>query len=375
MACRRTRKLWGHWGVLASTATLTLLSLAIPGIAQAASADVAGAARVAIPSAPAVPAAAVTAATSARSIASTATAHASAAMPAAQPAAAAVAAAEAVAQKVTSSPSAASAVSSQPSSPQAVAGGSSSSPPPPPPAVHSGSASQPDPSPGSLADTIVRHVETEVSAAIPHNVRPDSPVPSQIKAIVADPVSVAHQGAPVTVVGPSSGRRHRGPSSSWRPDPRSSSGHASASRTRAGTLLAGAAAPSAWLAAAPAPPQSASLSATGDRPGAVAPPTSDATGPPGSGGHARDHLRTGSRAGRVDIATPVGSSAPATAAVAPAGSEGTSSGVGAGGSAAAAAIVGLAGLGLLRALLPGLLTLDIFPWQSTLRAMRLERPG
>ena len=138
MACRRTRKLWGHRSVLASTVTLTLLLLATPGIAQAASADAAGVATVAVPAVPAVPAAATTAASAARSITSSATARVAAAVAAAQPAAKAVASAEAMAQKVTSTPPA----SSQP------LGGSSSgaptSPPPPPPAGHAGSTSQPD---------------------------------------------------------------------------------------------------------------------------------------------------------------------------------------------------------------------------------------
>ena len=277
-----------------------------------------------------------------------------------------------MAQKVTSTPPA----SSQP------LGGSSSgaptSPPPPPPAGHAGSTSQPDSSSGSLADTIVRHVETAVSGAIPHNVRPDSPVPSRVKAIVADPDPLAHQGTPVAVVAPTRGGGHHAPAGSRRSGPHSSSDHASASLPPAGTPLAGPAASGARLTAALEASQSASLSATGARPGAVAPLAADTAGPPDGADHAagiREHPRAVPRAGRVDIAGLVDSAAPATAAVAPAGSEGSGSGVGAGTSAAAAAILGLAGLWLLRALLPGLLTLDIFPWQSTLRAMRLERPG
>jgi hypothetical protein len=376
MACRRTRKLWGHWGVLASTVTLTLLLLAIPGVAQAASADIAGVAKVAVPAAPAVPGAATTAASAARSIAASTTAHVAAAVPAAQPAADAVASVQAIAQKVTS----ASAASSPPTGTGSGSGAPTAAPAASPPAASPGSGPQSATRSEPIADTIVRRVETAVSGAIGH--APDvarSPLPSRIKAIVADPVALARTGTPVTVVAPSrSGGRgkHDG---SWRGGPRSGAGPASRTRGLASAQLLRPAVGRAAVAGEHLWNLSVSPPATGVPPGATAPPATDAARSPGPvAGHlsaGRDRPRAVARTGRVEVASPIDWAAPATAAVAPGGSEGTSSGVGAGTSAAAAAILGLAGLWLLRALLPGLLTLDIFPWQSTLRAMRLERPG
>ena len=354
MACRRTRKLWGHWGVPASTVTLTLLLLAIPGVAQAASADIAGVAKIAVP---AVPGGATTAASAARSIAASTTAHVAAAVPAAQPAADAVAGAQAIAQKVTSaSPSAA------------------SSPP-----TGAGSVPQPATRSEPIAEAIVRHVETAVSGATGHT--PDvarSPLPSRIKATVADPVALARTGTSVTVVAPSRGGGHRTHEGSGHGAPRSGAGPSSRTAAASAQRL-GPAVGRAAVAGEHLWNLSVSPPATGVPPGATAPPATGAARSPGpAGGHlsaGRDRPRAVARTGRVEVAGPIDWAAPASAAVAPGGSEGTSAGVGAGTSAAAAAILGLAGLWLLRALLPGLLTLDIFPWQSTLRAMRLERPG
>lgn len=371
MACRRTRKLWGHWGVLASTVTLTLLLLAIPGIAQAASADVAGVAKLAVPAVPAVPASATTAASAARSIASSTTAHVAAAVPAAQPAAHAVASVQAIAQKVTSG-------SPTSSPPTGTGSGSGASTPASasPPAASTGSVPQSATRSEPIADTIVRRVETTVSAAIGHT--PDvarSPLPSRVKAIVADPVGLARTGSSVTVVAPSRSGGHRAHDGSWRPG----AGHASRTRGPSSAHLLSAAVGGAAVAGEHLSNLSVSPPATGVPPGATAPPATGAARSPGPvAGHlsaGRDRPRAVARTGRVEVAGPIGWAAPATAAVAPGGSEGTPSGVAAGASAAAAAILGLAGLWLLRALLPGLLTLDIFPWQSTLRAMRLERPG
>jgi hypothetical protein len=334
--------------VLASTVTLTLLLLAIPGIAQAASADVAGVAKLAVPAVPAVPASATTAASAARSIASSTTAHVAAAVPAAQPAAHAVASVQAIAQKVTSG-------SPTSSPPTGTGSGSGASTPASasPPAASTGSVPQSATRSEPIADTIVRRVETTVSAAIGHT--PDvarSPLPSRVKAIVADPVGLARTGSSVTVVAPSRSGGHRAHDGSWRPG----AGHASRTRGPSSAHLLSAAVGGAAVAGEHLSNLSVSPPATGVPPGAPAPPAV-------------------ARTGRVEVAGPIGWAAPATAAVAPGGSEGTPSGVAAGASAAAAAILGLAGLWLLRALLPGLLTLDIFPWQSTLRAMRLERPG
>lgn len=368
MACRRTRKLRGHWGVPASTVTLTLLMLAIPGIAQAASADVAGMVNAAVPGASAVPTSATTAASTTRSIASSTTARVAAAVPAAQPAAGAVAGTQAVVRNVTSGSSG--------SSPTA-GGGSSSGAATQPSAVHSGSASSAGSSSEPIADTIVRHVETAVSGAIPHSrdVHPDIPVPTRARAVEAHPDPVARQGAPVTVIARSHHSGHRAPAGARRSAHRSSREHAAVNRGAGGGLLrpvtpGAPTAAAAWVS-------SAASWATGGRPGAVV-PLSVASSPATGADHLRSvrpHARAGPRAARVDVAAPVDAAVPFSGALAPAGSEGTSPGVGAGTSAAAAAIVGLAGLWLLRALLPGLLTLDIFPWQSTLRAMRLERPG
>ncbi len=377
MACRRTRKLWGHWGVLASTMTLTLLLLAIPGIAQAASADIAGVAKVVVPAAPAVPASATTAASAARSIAASTTAHVAAVVPAAQPAADAVASAQAIAQKVPSG----SPTSSPPTGTGSGSGAATAAPAASPPAGPTGSVAQSATRSEPIGDTIVRHVETAVSGAIgrtPEVAR--SPLPSRVKAIVADPVGLARTGTSVTVVAPPSrSSGHRAHDGSWRGGPRSSAGHASPTRGPASLQVLGLAVGRAAVAGEHLSNLSVSPPATGVPPGATAPLATGAARSPGPvAGHlsaGRDRPRAVPRTGHVEVAGAIDWAAPATTAVAPGGSEGTSSGVGAGTSAAAAAILGLAGLWLLRALLPGLLTLDIFPWQSTLRAMRLERPG
>ncbi len=355
MACRRTRKLWGHWGVPASTMTLTLLLLAIPGIAQAASADVTGVAKLAVPASPVVPAGATMAASAARSIAASTTAHVAAAVPAAQPAADAVASAQAIAQTVTS-------------------GSPASSPP-----AGTGSVPQAATRSEPVADTIGRRVETAVSGAIGDT--PDvarSPLPSRVEAIVADPGALARTGTSVTVVAASRSGGHRAHDGSRRGGPRSSAGHVSTTRDPASAHLLVAAVRGAAVAGQHLSTLPVSPPATGVPPGATPPATELARSPGPVAGHlsaGRDRPRAVARTGRAEVAVPVGWAAPSTAAVAPGGSEGTPSGVGAGTSAAAAAILGLAGLWLLRALLPGLLTLDIFPWQSTLQAMRLERPG
>lgn len=67
---------------------------------------------------------------------------------------------------------------------------------------------------------------------------------------------------------------------------------------------------------------------------------------------------------------------PASPALPPAGAEGATAG-GAGGAAgtAAAALLTLAGLCFMRALLPGLLALELGPWRSALLVCQLERPG
>ena len=94
-------------------------------------------------------------------------------------------------------------------------------------------------------------------------------------------------------------------------------------------------------------------------------------------GHQRSGVRR--RSSRANSA-PVGSSitvagAPPLPTPLPGGAaaSGAIGGVGVG--AAAAALLALAALWLLTALLPGRLTLDLFPWQSTMLALRLERPG
>ncbi len=67
------------------------------------------------------------------------------------------------------------------------------------------------------------------------------------------------------------------------------------------------------------------------------------------------------------IAPPISPTLPASAAASGAGG-----GLAAG---AAGALLMAAALWLLQALLPGRLALDLFPWKSTLLALRLERPG
>ena len=88
-------------------------------------------------------------------------------------------------------------------------------------------------------------------------------------------------------------------------------------------------------------------------------------------GKARSAPRSTSRAVSSSVtvsgAPPVPTSGPAGAAAS------GSSGVGVG--AAAAALLAAAALWLLQALLPGRLGLDLSPWQSTMLALRLERPG
>jgi hypothetical protein len=69
------------------------------------------------------------------------------------------------------------------------------------------------------------------------------------------------------------------------------------------------------------------------------------------------------------LTPPVSASLPPGGAVSPAGGGGGAAG------AAAAALLALAAVALLRALLPGLLAVDLLPWRSALLAFRLERPG
>jgi hypothetical protein len=67
---------------------------------------------------------------------------------------------------------------------------------------------------------------------------------------------------------------------------------------------------------------------------------------------------------------------PVSANLPPGGAEGAAAGVGGGvAGAAAAALLALAGVCMLRALLPGLLGLGLAPARSALLVLRLERPG
>jgi hypothetical protein len=71
---------------------------------------------------------------------------------------------------------------------------------------------------------------------------------------------------------------------------------------------------------------------------------------------------------------PVSPSAPAS--LPPGGTGGVGAGAGAGpAGAAAVALLVLAGVTLLRSLLPGLMTLDLLPWRSAVPALPPERPG
>jgi hypothetical protein len=65
---------------------------------------------------------------------------------------------------------------------------------------------------------------------------------------------------------------------------------------------------------------------------------------------------------------------PSSTSLAGGAAAGSSAG-GVGSGAAAAALLAVAALWLLAALLPGRLALDLFPWQSAMLALRLERPG
>jgi hypothetical protein len=79
-------------------------------------------------------------------------------------------------------------------------------------------------------------------------------------------------------------------------------------------------------------------------------------------------------AGQVNVAVAL-DGAPLATGYAPPGGVGGASGGGVGAGGAAAALFGLIALWLLRALLPRLLALDLFPLISALCAQRLERPG
>jgi DNA polymerase III subunit gamma/tau len=69
-------------------------------------------------------------------------------------------------------------------------------------------------------------------------------------------------------------------------------------------------------------------------------------------------------------------SPPVPASLPPGGTGGAGAGAGAGPAGAAAlALLVLAGIALLRSILPGLMTLDLLPWRSAVVGMQLERPG
>ncbi len=119
----------------------------------------------------------------------------------------------------------------------------------------------------------------------------------------------------------------------------------------------------AWtLSGASAEPAGAAL----DDPGPVSNSSKHAVS------HTRARVRHGSTPGGgiVEAQVPDVASAPLSGG-APSGA--TPGAVGAG--AAAGALLAVAFVWLLYGLLPGRLTLDLFPWQSALLASRLERPG
>jgi hypothetical protein len=116
------------------------------------------------------------------------------------------------------------------------------------------------------------------------------------------------------------------------------------------------------------------------------------TGPPATAavdsqqGSARSHQEAAAqRAARVPRASEwstivpasslfVDAPQPSSTSLAGGAAAGSSAGGGSSG-AAAAALLAVAALWLLAALLPGRLALDLFPWQSAMLALRLERPG
>jgi len=89
----------------------------------------------------------------------------------------------------------------------------------------------------------------------------------------------------------------------------------------------------------------------------------------------RTHKRVAAAASTAAAATavePVSPSVPAS--LPPAGAGVAGPGAGPAGAAAVALLV-LAGIGLLRSILPGLMSLDLLPWRSAVLALQLERPG
>lgn len=69
-------------------------------------------------------------------------------------------------------------------------------------------------------------------------------------------------------------------------------------------------------------------------------------------------------------------SPPESGSLPPGGSEGFAAGAGgASPGASASAVLALAGMALLAALLPGLLSVDVSPWRSAVPTLELERPG
>jgi hypothetical protein len=117
---------------------------------------------------------------------------------------------------------------------------------------------------------------------------------------------------------------------------------------------------------------------------ATAPPRADAS-PAFRSAHPlaapRPHLaaprhtpRASLPAPNIAAATPIGSPVPDS--LPSTGTEGPGAGAGTGaGGAAAIALLALAAIALLRAFLPGLVTLDLPPWRSAILALPLERPG
>lgn len=87
-----------------------------------------------------------------------------------------------------------------------------------------------------------------------------------------------------------------------------------------------------------------------------------------------DNATAASTAPAATAVEPISPSTPA--ALPPGGTGGAGAGAGAGpAGAAAVALLVLAGVALLRSILPGLMTLDLLPWRSAVPALPPERPG
>jgi hypothetical protein len=315
MAWPRLRKLWGQTGLLASTLALGLVLLAIPGTARALSPTAA---------VPNVQASVASAANAGASIAK----HVDAAVAAVRrPASTATATAH------TASPQ-----------PQTIPSSTPTAAPRIRIAVH-----RPDPAaPASVSVRVI------VPSVAPNHFGPGTRTRG-VAARRSPPSGSEHR---------STHRSRPAQQPSTRPIARSSS--SSFPWSSAGRALDA-------IQTFPPTAIADSVAAVPTQPGAGRPPPSMRTARGVSERHERMPMPP--RAGKIHVAAAVDGAPPGTAFVPPGGTEGASSGgVGAAGGATAV-LLGVAALWLLRSLLPGLLTLDLFPWQSALRAMRLERPG